>query len=115
MYLAPAIVKGVVALHTRQSLDAVEPSQRIHFPPVDGHLVPPAAGGQRLNLDPLVQSAVILPHVMLRLFASCGGQGEESGWLTHYTLWKNLTFYQKHGSPKLLSLESLKKKKKKNP
>lgn len=76
MYLAPAIVKGVVALDAGQSLDAVESPQCVHFPPMDGHLVSPATGRHRLNLDPLVQSAVVLPHVMLRLFTSCGSQGE---------------------------------------
>lgn len=103
VYLTPAIVKGVIALHARQPLDAVEAAQRVHLPPVDGHLVPPAAGCQRLDLDPLVQSAVVLPHVMLRLFTSCGRQGEESGELTHHLRWKNLNFFFKHGSLKILS------------
>lgn len=68
--LCPAVVKGIVGLHTGESLNPIEASQRIHLPPVNCHLVSPAPSGQGLHLDPPVQGAIVLPHLMLRLFTS---------------------------------------------
>lgn len=74
VYLWPAIVKGIVGLYTGESLNSIKSTQCVHLPPMYRHLVPPAASRQGLNLDPLVQGAIIFPNIMLCLFTSCNNR-----------------------------------------
>lgn len=71
VHLCPAVVEGIVGLHAGQPLNAVKAAQGVHLPAVSGHLVSPAPGFQRLHLDPFIQGAVVLPHLVLGVFPSC--------------------------------------------
>lgn len=71
VYLCPAIVKGVIGLYASKSLNPIKSTQCVHLPPMNRHLVSPAPSCQSLNLDPLVQGAIIFPNITLRLFTSC--------------------------------------------
>lgn len=69
-HLCPAVVEGVVGLHTGEPLNAIKSAQCIHLPIVSGHLVSPAPSFQSLNLDPFIQGTVILPNFVLCVFTS---------------------------------------------
>lgn len=71
VHLRPCVVEGIIGLHAGQPLNAVKPAQGVHLPAVSGHLVSPAPGFQRLHLDPFIQGAVVLPHLLLCVFPSC--------------------------------------------
>lgn len=71
VHLRPAVVEGIIGFHAGEPLKAVKPAQCVHLPTVSGHLVSPAPSFQRLNLDPFIQGAVVLPHLVLCVFPSC--------------------------------------------
>lgn len=71
VHLRPAVVEGIIGLHAGEPLNTVKAAQCVHLPTVSGHLVSPAPSFQRLNLDPFIQGAVVLPHLVLRVFPSC--------------------------------------------
>lgn len=71
IYLRPAVVEGVIGLHAGEPLNTIKAAQCVHLPTVSGHLVSPAPSIQRLNLDPFVQGAVVLPYLVLSVFTSC--------------------------------------------
>lgn len=71
VHLRPAVVEGIIGLHAGEPLNAIKPAQCVHLPTMSDHLVPPAPSFQRLNLDPFIQSAVVLPHLVLCVFPSC--------------------------------------------
>lgn len=71
IYLRPAVVEGVIGLHAGEPLNTIKAAQCVHLPTVSCHLVSPAPSIQRLNLDPFVQGAVVLPYLVLSVFTSC--------------------------------------------
>lgn len=91
MHLRPAVVEGIIGLYAGEPLNTVKAAQCVHLPTVSGHLVSPAPSIQRLNLDPFVQGAVVLPYLVLSVFPSCNNtNGSENVSGFHLKHRKNL-------------------------